>query len=201
MKKIIFAFAVLATSFASAQVGVGNTSPKATLDVTGVTTASVADGVLVPRFTVTELNSKAAAYGADQNSALVFVTNVAGAAGKTSDISSVGFYYYNDTTSKWKAVGGASAAPAVSVRVPSNGTLTAADLNGYIIDGGGYTYNLASLTTAVEGDTITFMQNSANILTINGVAAGSSTTPFQQGGGITFVYDADTTSWYSINSY
>lgn len=124
MKKIIFAFAVLATSFATAQVGVGNTSPKATLDVTGVTTASVADGVLVPRFTVTELNSKAAAYGADQNSALVFVTNVAGAAGKTSDISSVGFYYYNDTTSKWKAVGGASA-PTFVVSSLQTGNYTA----------------------------------------------------------------------------
>ena len=200
MKKIIFAFAVLATSYASAQVGVGNTNPKATLDVTGVSTSTVADGVLVPRFTASVLATKDAAYGADQNGALVFITDPAGAAGKASEVTAVGFYYYNNTAVKWKAVGGASAAPAVSVRVPSNGTLTAADLNGYIIDGAGYTYNLATLS-ASEGDTITFMQNSGNVLTINGTSAGSSTTPFAQGGGITFVYDADTNAWYSINSF
>jgi hypothetical protein len=201
MKKIFFALAILATSIASAQVGVGNTSPKATLDITGVSTTTVADGVLVPRYTAAVLATKDNAYGADQNGALVFITDASSATGKTADVTAVGFYYYNHATSKWKAVGGASAAPAVSVRVPSNGTLTAADLNGYIIDGAGYTYNLATLTTASEGDTITFMQNSGNVLTINGTSAGSSTTPSAQGGGITFVYDADTNAWYSINSF
>jgi hypothetical protein len=112
MKKIIFAFAVLATSFASAQVGVGNTSPKATLDVTGVSTTTVADGVLVPRYTAATLATKDAAYGADQNGALVFITDITGATGKTSNVTAVGFYYYDHATSKWKAVG-ASAAPSL----------------------------------------------------------------------------------------
>jgi hypothetical protein len=124
MKKIIFAFAVLATSFASAQVGVGNTSPKATFDVTGVTTATVADGVLVPRFTASVLATKDAAYGADQNGALVFITDPAGATGKASEATAVGFYYYNNTAAKWKAVGGASAAPLLNVTVPTTNDYT-----------------------------------------------------------------------------
>ena len=105
--------AMLTTGIASAQVGVGNTSPKATLDVTGVATTTVADGVLVPRYTAGDLAAKDNAYGADQNGALVFITAVTGATGKTADVAAVGFYYYNHATSKWKAVGGGSSSPTL----------------------------------------------------------------------------------------
>ena len=66
------------------------------------------DGVLVPRLTVGQLNAKSAAYGADQNGALVFITsNTQGGAGtKVENVKDPGFYYYDNATSKWKGVGG-----------------------------------------------------------------------------------------------
>ena len=202
MKKIILTIAFIASGLvASAQVGIGNTDPKVSLQVDKSADAAKADGVLVPRVTVAELNTKAAAYGADQNGSLVFITAITSAANETSNVTATGFHYYNSTTDKWVALVAAAATPVRSARVPTNGTLTNADINGYIIDGNGFSYNLASLTGMVDGDTITFMQNSSLGLTINGVAAGSSTSPFQQGGGITYVYDVETASWYSINSY
>lgn len=105
MKKILFTVSAFIAINSFAQVGIGNNDPKATLDVTGVSTSTVPDGVLVPRFSVAQLNSKEASYGADQNSALVYITDVTGASGKTSDVTAVGFYYYNYSTNKWVAVG------------------------------------------------------------------------------------------------
>ena len=105
MKKIILTIAFLATGLvASAQVGIGNTDPKVSLQVDKSADAAKADGVLVPRVTVAELNTKAAAYGADQNGSLVFITNITGFAGKTSNVTTTGFHYYNNGTSKWTAV-------------------------------------------------------------------------------------------------
>ncbi len=106
-KQIILLAALLMTGAAlNAQVGVGTDDPKATLEIVGETTANVPDGVLVPRFTVAELSVKDAAYGADQNGALVFVTSGVGSAGKTSDIAGAGFHYYDHPASKWVAVAG-----------------------------------------------------------------------------------------------
>jgi len=93
-------------------VGIKTDAPQTTLDVRAeVADASMPDGVLVPRLTVTELNAKSAAYGADQNGALVFVTsNTQGGAGtKVENVKDPGFYYYDATASKWKGVGGGDA--------------------------------------------------------------------------------------------
>ena len=116
MKKIILIIAFIGTTLvANAQVGIGNTDPQATLDVTGVTTAGVPDGVIVPRFTRLQLTAKSGAYSAaNQLGALVFVTAATGATdAKTATVTAVGFYYYaaNDT---WVCLG-CSSAPAVSV--------------------------------------------------------------------------------------
>lgn len=90
-------------------VGIKTDSPQATLDVRAeATVTTMPDGVLVPRLDVGQLNAKSAAYGADQNGALVFVTsNTQGGAGtKVENVKDPGFYYYDNATSKWKGVGG-----------------------------------------------------------------------------------------------
>lgn len=108
MKKILFSIALIASGLvASAQVGVGTTDPQVSLQVDRSNVATDADGVLVPRVTVAQLNDKAAAYVAAQNGALVFITDITGFAGKTSNVTATGFHYYNSTTEKWVAVGGA----------------------------------------------------------------------------------------------
>jgi hypothetical protein len=123
MKKLILSIAFIASSLvASAQVGIGTIDPKTTLQVDASAVAADADGVLVPRVTVANLNTKAAAYGADQNGSLVFVTAITGAAGKTSDVTGTGFYYYNNGTSKWTAVSGAGNTYTGSTSVTLNGS-------------------------------------------------------------------------------
>lgn len=83
----------------NAQVGVGNTDPKATLDVTGTpASATTADGVLIPRLTGDQLAAKDAVYIADQIGAQVYVTAAATTpAGKTINVTTPGFYFYNGT--------------------------------------------------------------------------------------------------------
>ena len=93
-------------------VGIKTDSPQATLDVRAeATVATMPDGVLVPRLDVTQLNTKSAVYGADQNGALVFITsNTQGTPGtKVENVKDPGFYYYDHATSKWKGVGGGGA--------------------------------------------------------------------------------------------
>lgn len=112
MKKLFLTITFIGSSFiTSAQVGVGTSAPKAVFQVNKSPVATVADGVLVPRVSVAELNAKASTYNTDQHGALVFVTAFAGAANETSNVTTTGFHFYNSTTDKWVAV----SAPQVTV--------------------------------------------------------------------------------------
>lgn len=138
MKKLILTIAFIGTALvANAQVGIGNTDPKATLDVTGVATATVPDGVIVPRFNRLELTAKSGAYSAaNQLGALVFVTDAAGLTdAKTASVTAVGFYYYaaNNT---WVGVGGSA---AVAQRYEGiRGTVTPVNAATYTVDANDY---------------------------------------------------------------
>ncbi|CAA7391353.1 hypothetical protein [Chryseobacterium fistulae] len=108
MKKTFITLTIAVGTFAFGQVGVNTTEPKSTLDVMGVLSPTVPDGILIPRYSVTELAAKDAAYGASQNGVMVFITTGVGTTGKTSEITGAGFYYYNDPTSKWKGIAGST---------------------------------------------------------------------------------------------
>ncbi|MFC4740006.1 hypothetical protein ACFO3U_08365 [Flavobacterium ponti] len=112
MKKILISAILLATTSFYAQdgkVGIGNTAPKATLDVTGTpATATVADGIIAPRLTGDQLAAKDAVYLANQTGAQVYVTAAATSpAGKTINVTAPG-YYYLDNSAVWQkyATGG-----------------------------------------------------------------------------------------------
>lgn len=128
MKKILFTATMVVSfsAFFQAQqrgVGVNTTSPASTLDVVANTTDNaMPDAVLVPRMTEDQLAAKNAAYAAGQNGALVFVTAVDGSTtAKTVNVTAVGFYYYDNPTSTWKALGGgAVSTPALNVTSQSN---------------------------------------------------------------------------------
>lgn len=89
------------------------------------------DGVLVPRMSEDQLAAKNTAYANDgvdptknQNGALVFVTTVDGTTtGKTVNVTAVGFYYYDDPSGTWKAVGGGGSATDTSIYL-ADGTLS-----------------------------------------------------------------------------
>jgi hypothetical protein len=113
MKKILLTATMLVGFAALSQaqqgrVGVNTTTPAATLDVVANTTdATKPDALLVPRMTRAQLAAKDAAYVAAQNGALAFITTLDGtAAGKTVNVTTTGFYYYDAPNSVWVAVGG-----------------------------------------------------------------------------------------------
>lgn len=102
MKKIICLIGILSALYAHAQVGINTTSPSTTFDVSKSSVATVADGVLVTRISGDDLKAKDATYGSNQHAALVYVTSIPNpSTTKTSNITTPGFYYYDNTISKW----------------------------------------------------------------------------------------------------
>ena len=102
MKKIIYLIVFISTFYAHAQVGINTTSPSTTFDVAKSSVATVADGVLVTRISGDELKAKDANYGTNQHATLVYVTSIPTTTSpKTSNIRTPGFYYYDNTISKW----------------------------------------------------------------------------------------------------
>lgn len=134
MKKILLTAIMLVglSAFSKAQttggVGINTTTPAATLDVVANTTDSTKpDALLVPRMTRSQLYAKDAAYVAAQNGALAFVTTIDGTAtAKTTNVTAVGFYYYDSASSTWKTLGGgAVATPALNVTTEQTASYTA----------------------------------------------------------------------------
>lgn len=102
MKKIIYLIVFISTFYAHAQVGINTTSPATSFDVAKSSVATVADGVLVTRISGEELKAKDATYGNNQHATLIYVTSIPTTTSpKTSNIKSPGFYYYDNTISKW----------------------------------------------------------------------------------------------------
>ncbi|WP_294198482.1 hypothetical protein [uncultured Chryseobacterium sp.] len=101
MKRIISTLTLMAVFQIYGQVGINTTSPKSTLELNKSATTS-AEGLLTVRMSGTELASRDNLYGADQNSTVVYVTAVPGSSTpKTSNITTPGFYFYNNAISKW----------------------------------------------------------------------------------------------------
>lgn len=95
---ISFAFTVFS---AKSQVGINTTQPKASLHIEKNTNTSFPDGLIIPKYTVSELAAKDSNYNAEQNGAFIFITAGVGVSGKTSDITGAGLYYYDSNTAKW----------------------------------------------------------------------------------------------------
>lgn len=102
MNKLVIGIFLLITSTLSAQVGINNSAPQATLDVTKSALSTLPDGLITPRLTGDELKAKDALYTATQNSTVIYATvAVTIGSAKTLNVTSPGFYYYNSNLSKW----------------------------------------------------------------------------------------------------
>jgi len=123
MKKLLF-LALMLTTVAFSQVGIGITLPQATLDVVGkAADAAVADGFIAPRMTRAELTAKDAAYTAAQNGAIIYVTDVTGGdvSNSRAKVTQIGYYYFDGTnwqlssgSDSWLKTGNSDTTPATN---------------------------------------------------------------------------------------
>ncbi len=98
LKKISYLSIFFICLSINAQVGINNTNPNASLEVSAsnFVTPSSTDGILIPRVTAFPLTEP----GENQHSMLVYLTTTDAV---TSD--DPGFYYWDDIQSKWVALG------------------------------------------------------------------------------------------------
>jgi len=94
-----------------AQVGIGNSTPASTLDITGkASVISAADGVIAPRLTKQQLAAKSTGvYTALQTGSIVYINDTAAPAGtipsaaQVVEITNTGYYYFDGSI--WKKMG------------------------------------------------------------------------------------------------
>jgi len=117
MKRTYFLMLTLLIASAASlksQVTIGSLEPpKATLDVVAVNTdGTTAEGIIAPRLTLSQLILANAQYTPEQRGAIVYVTDLTGAApaGKTAAVAAIGYYFFDGAV--WQPF------------VPDNGWLT-----------------------------------------------------------------------------
>ncbi|WP_326984788.1 hypothetical protein VUJ46_09750 [Chryseobacterium sp. MYb264] len=127
MKKSILAIVCVVLSIGvNAQIGMNTASPKATLDVKGITAdGSRPEGLLAPRLTGNALFAASVStpsqYGVDQDGAVVYVTTPADLSnlkGQTIHVDASGYYYFDAGLNAWMKF---SSGPNIYT---SDGTLT-----------------------------------------------------------------------------
>jgi uncharacterized protein (TIGR02145 family) len=107
MKKLLLLLSIIYCLSLYGQVGINNSSPNVTLEVTAKKTdGTTSEGIIAPHLTgdalhQADLNNK---YGVLQDGTIAYVTAVPSAAnttGQTISIDAKGYYYYDYTQNKW----------------------------------------------------------------------------------------------------
>lgn len=107
MKKIICLLISFLFTYINAQVGVNNTSPQATLDVTAINIDNAPSGLIPPRLTYSQLKKQTIdkqLYKTKQNGAIIYLINISDTLStdpKMSSVNAIGYHYWDATANKW----------------------------------------------------------------------------------------------------
>ncbi|WP_294241691.1 MULTISPECIES: hypothetical protein [Chryseobacterium] len=103
-KRFFIAVFVAFSATCKSQVGINNTLPKGTLDVTAQTTdGSKPEGIIVPRLSGNQIKAGDNQYSAAQTGAIIYATApVTTTSIKTANISKEGYYYFDG--SAWQNI-------------------------------------------------------------------------------------------------
>ncbi|WP_051884993.1 hypothetical protein [Chryseobacterium luteum] len=111
-KSIILLVALTASTVAYSQIGINHENPKATLDIAAKTTGTLtAEGIIAPRLSGDDIKGKDLQYDLPQKGAIVYATSAVSGipAGKTMNITSEGYYYFDGLN--WIKFGSGAAVP------------------------------------------------------------------------------------------
>jgi len=107
MKYLILTITLLFSKNAVCQVGIGTQNPQVTLHIEKSATAGMPDGIIAPRLSGDDLKIRDEKYNGNQNSAIVYVTSKPTLPeGKTINVTSSGYYYYDSNAGKWVSMKG-----------------------------------------------------------------------------------------------
>lgn len=99
MKNKIIAITLISLSTGlNAQIGINTTSPKTTMDITGMDDASHIAGLQAPRLTLLQLTDKGdTLYGTDQKGALLYISDISAgtSVNQRVNINQIGYYYFD----------------------------------------------------------------------------------------------------------
>lgn len=201
MKNIILILGLVFSQYTFSQVGINNTNPKATLDVTAKTIdGSKPEGIIAPRLTGDQIQAADAQYGTDQSGAILYATTaVTVASTKTAAITAAGYYFFDGSLwQKLSGTGSGSAAFSVNMFKKSGASYTAlvpADLTSTyntltFITAAPTIFNLTSLTPADTGKILLICNLSGSNFTINFTNDEPRLESYtiQQTRGVTFVW-------------
>ena len=172
MKKIMILAGILFSLSICAQVGINNTSPQATLDITAkATDGSSPQGIIAPRLTGDQIQAGDGQYKAAQTGAIIYATAaVTTPSAKTANISSQGYYYFDGSV--WQKIGVDASNIASSSLIKRVGasysSLVASDISksintlSIITSAPSPRFNLTALTATDLGKVLYIQNNSGN---------------------------------------
>lgn len=172
---------ILAVNGMYSQVGVNTEIPKVTLDVKKKT-AEAAEGIIAPWLTVQDIINRhvSGLYGADQNGAIVYVTNATGYASDvhTKKIDKIGYYYYSSIDDLWLPFGNSASSSIWNKNGTTSSSTTNNDdsyLMGKVVTGGNQSGDVNGGTKNAQ---LTVVGQDA---LINGITVGTGLTAIPNG--------------------